>query len=100
MYTKLELLKELEIKKKEVSDLEHKIQLLELNEEKENNKVEILKELTDFPRYYINPQGDIFHETGISINKFMENNIECVKLLDKKNNATTISVNSLLKKSF
>lgn len=60
----------------------------------------ILKDIPGFPRYLINLNREIIHETGIPIPKKIENNKEVVKLFDEKNNEVIISVDELIDKSF
>ena len=60
----------------------------------------MLKEVKDFPRYFINRKGEIFHESGLSLPILEKENKIYVKLFDSENNLKEISIEDLLKENF
>ena len=99
---KSKLIEELEKKKKELEELEKVLQEVEEKEKPvyEINKSEILKEIKNFSRYYINLKGEIFHEIGVQLPVIEKENKQYVKLFDDVNNLIEISIEDLLKNNF
>ena len=58
---------------------------------------EILKEIKEFPRYFINKKGEVYHEAGLPILPKFENKVE---LFDASNNKVLVDVNELIKSNF
>lgn len=94
---KEKLLKEMEAKKRELEELERKLSEMEEPEQFEINKEELLKEISRFPRYYINMHGEIYHEAGIRIKEIEAGKVE---LFDSKNNKVLVKIDDLINENF
>lgn len=99
---KEKLLQELEKKKQELYEIE---KALAMTEEKELSEYtvdteQLLREIKNFPRYFINKKGEVFHETGLALPFFEKNNKTFVKIFDTENNLKEVSIEELLKENF
>ena len=96
---KEKLLKEMEIKKRELEELEKAMKELEKKNVGEPviDSQELLKEIKGFPRYVINKKGEVYHEAGIAIKEKDEGVVE---LFDPVNNKVLVKIEDLLKENF
>lgn len=98
-----EILKELAKKEAEIEELKKALEEKEVAVEKELPKVdkaEILREIKEFPRYYINLKGEVHHESGLPVPRREENGKIFVKLFDSVNNLKEVEVEDLIKENF
>lgn len=96
---KEKLRQELEKKRKELEELEKAMEALEEKKviESSFDSSEILKEIKEFPRYFINKKGEIYHEAGLFIPPKDGNKVE---LFDSLNNKVLVDINELIKSNF
>lgn len=94
------LLKELEAKKRELEELEKALKETEEKPVYTVDPSELLKEIKDFPRYYMNSKGEIFHESGITLPIIERNNKKFIKIFDSVNNLLEIDIEDLIKNNF
>lgn len=99
---KEKLLKELEQKKRELYELEQALKDVETNEIKDYkvDTDDLPKELKDFPRYFINRKGEVFHESGLPLPMTERENRVYVKLFDSENILKEVAIEDLLKENF
>lgn len=96
---KEKLRQELEKKRRELEELEKAMEALEEEKVIEStfDSSEILKEIKEFPRYFINKKGEVYHEAGLPILPKFENKVE---LFDASNNKVLVDINELIKSNF
>lgn len=94
---KEKILKEMEEKRRELEELERKLSQMETPLPAEVDKKELLKEISRFPRYYINMHGEIYHEAGIKIKEIENGKVE---LFDAENNKVLVKIDDLVNENF
>ena len=99
---KEKLRQELEQKKNELYELEKALKDAEYEEMKyyKVNTDDLLKEMKDFPRYFINRKGEVFHESGLPLPIREKENKIYVKLFDSENDLKEVAIEDLLKENF
>ena len=99
---KEKLRQELEQKKNELYELEKALKDAEYEEMKDYkvNTDDLLKEMKDFPRYFINRKGEVFHESCLPLPITEKENKIYVKLFDSENDLKEIAIEDLLKENF
>lgn len=99
---KEKLMKELEQKKRELYELEKALKDVETNEIKDYkvDTDDLPKEIKDFPRYFINRKGEVFHESGLPLPMTERESKIYVKLFDSENILKEVAIEDLLKENF
>ena len=99
---KEKLMKKLEQKKRELYELEKALKDVENNEIKDYkvDTDDLPKEIKDFPRYFINRKGEVFHESGLPLPMTERESKIYVKLFDSENILKEVAIEDLLKENF